>query len=486
MPRYLAFDLGSSSGRAMMGELSDDDVLTTSEIHRYQNGPVNVGGHAHWDTGRLLEGVYEGLRRCGGAPDCIGVDSWGVDFVLLDAAGKATALPYSYRDHRTEGAVESFAMKMPLKTLYERTGIQVIVFNSLFQLEAALRDEPETIRSARSLLMIGDYFNYRLTGVKASEYTLASTTHLVGAWSRGWDDEVISALGAPKGIFQRIIEPGTLLGKLNAETQGATKLGAIPVAAVGTHDTGSAVVAVPGESDDFAYISSGTWSLMGIESKTPIINEASLRHNITNEGGVEGTYRVLKNIGGLWMLQECRRIWGGVSYDELVSLAERAKPHVAVIDPDWHGFLNPPSMPEAIAGYCAKTRQNIPKTHGEIIRTALEGLALAYRSTLTQLEEAAEKRINRINIVGGGSRNALLSQFAADAMDKPVYAGPAEATAIGNLLVQAKATGRVRDLDHIRKIVRASTEISEYTPRDAPGWEDAYTKFTELKELSVE
>jgi sugar (pentulose or hexulose) kinase len=486
MPRYLAFDLGSSSGRAIVGELGDDDVLATSEIHRFPNGPVNVDGHAHWDTDSLLKGVYEGMRRCGGVPDCIGVDSWGVDYVLLDNAGKATGLPYSYRDSRTEGAVDSFAEKMPLKTLYERTGIQVIVFNSLFQLEAALRDEPETIRSADSLLMIGEYFNYRLTGVKASEYTLASTTHLVDAWRRNWDDEVISALGAPRRLFQKIIEPGTIIGMLNAETRAASKLGRIPVAAVGTHDTGSAVAAVPGEGDDFAYISSGTWSLMGIESKKPIINEASLRHNITNEGGVEGTYRVLKNIGGLWFLQECRRVWGGVGYDELVTLAEGAKPHVAVIDPDWHGFLNPPSMPDAIAEYCAKTGQATPKTRGEIVRIVLEGLALAYRWTLTQLEEAAGRKINRINIVGGGSRNTLLSQLAADAMNKPVYTGPAEATAIGNLLMQAKATVRVRDLDHIRKIVRASTEIVEYTPGDAPGWEDAYTKFTELKELKTE
>jgi len=486
MPRYLAFDLGSSSGRAMVGELGDDDVLTTSEMHRFPNGPMNVGGHAHWNTDKLLEGVYEGLCRSGGDTDCIGVDSWGVDYVLLDKAGRAMGMPYSYRDHRTEHAVDSFAEKMPLKTLYERTGIQVIVFNSLFQLEAVLRDEPETLRSADSLLMIGEYFNYCLTGVKVSEYTLASTTHLVDAWRRDWDEEVISALGAPRRLFQRIIEPGKIIGTLNAETRASTRLGAVPVAAVGTHDTGSAVAAVPGVGDDFAYISSGTWSLMGVESKTPIINEASLRHNITNEGGVEGTYRVLKNIGGLWFLQECRRIWGGWGSDELVTLAEGAKPHVAVIDPDWHGFLNPPSMPDAIVEYCSKTGQSTPKTRGEIVRVVLEGLALAYRSTLSQLEESVGRKINRINIVGGGSRNTLLSQFAADAMNKPVYAGPAEATAIGNLLMQAKATGRVRDLDHIRKIVRASTEIVEYEPRDAPGWEDAYTKFTELKELKVD
>ncbi len=485
MPQYLAFDLGSSSGRAIIGELGDDDILTTSEIHRFPNGPVSVNGHTHWDTDRLLAEVYEGMHRYGNAPDCIGVDSWGVDYVLLDEAGKAMMKPYSYRDHRTEGTIESFAEKMPLNKLYARTGIQVIVFNSLFQLEAALRDEPETIRGARSLLMIGDYFNYRITSVEASEFTIATTTHLVNAWDRDWDDEVIASLGAPRRLFQRIIEPGKILGSLNEETREATKLGDVPVAAVGTHDTASAVAAVPGEGDDFAYISSGTWSLMGVESKWPIVNESSLRYNITNEGGIEGKYRVLKNIGGLWILQECRRVWSVTGYNELLAHAERAMAHVAVIDPDWHGFLNPPSMPEAIVKYCVKTGQRVPKTRGEIIRVALEGLALAYRWTLTQLEEAVGRKINRIHIVGGGSRNSLLSQFAADAMEIPVYAGPAEATAIGNLLVQAKAMGRVRDLDHIRKIVRTSTELEEYSPGEAPEWEDAYTKFEKLKELKI-
>ena len=487
MSRYLAFDLGSSSGRAMLGVLGDDDRLAVSEVHRFPNGPVNVDRHAHWDTGKLLTEVHEGLRRCRGDPDSIGVDSWGVDYVLLDERGRMRSLPYSYRDSRTEGTVEDFAKKMPLKELYERTGIQVIIFNTLFQLHAAMRDEPDTIRSANRLLMIADYFNYQLTGVPASEFTLASTTHLVNPWSHSWDDEVISAVGIPRRLFQGIVEPGTILGNLNKETRDATGLGNVPVAAVGCHDTGSAVAAVPAEGDDFAYISSGTWSLMGVESRKPIVNAASLRYNITNEGGVEDTYRVLKNIGGLWLLQECRRAWGsGESYDELIALAEAAGPHVAVIDPDWHGFLNPLSMPDAIVGYCTKTGQKPPQGHGEIIRIALEGLALAYRHTLTQLEEATARRIRRIYIVGGGSRNGLLSRFAADSTGRQVYAGPAEATAIGNLLVQAKAMGRVRDLNHIRKIVRGSSDILEYEPGDTRAWNEAYNKFTELREMKIE
>ncbi len=358
MSRYLAFDLGSSNGRAILGELGDDDRLTVSEVHRFPNGMVNVDGHMHWDTPKQLTEVHEGMRRCGGDPDSIGVDSWGVDYALLDDRGKEIGLPYAYRDRRTEGTIDDFAKKMPLERLYERTGIQVIIFNTLFQLDATARDEPDTLRSAHRLLMIADYFNYKLTGVPASEFTLASTTHLVNPWSHIWDEEVISALGVPRRLFQRIVEPGTILGTLSKETRAATGLGDVPVAAVGCHDTGSAVAAVPAEGEDFAYISSGTWSLMGVESRKPIVNAASLRYNITNEGGVEGTYRVLKNIGGLWLLQECRRAWGGgYGYDELVALAEAARPHVAVIDPSWHGFLNPPSMPDAIVGYCIKTGQ---------------------------------------------------------------------------------------------------------------------------------
>jgi rhamnulokinase len=484
--RFLAFDLGASSGRAILGELGDDDRLAVSEAHRFSNSMVDVEGHLHWDAPKLLAEIHEGMRRGGCEPDSIGIDTWGVDYTLIDAGGKQIGLPYAYRDRRTEGAVEAFATKMPLNRLYELTGIQILTFDTLFQLYAAARDEPRVIRSANRLLMMADLFNYQLTGVEASEFTLATTTHLYSPWSHGWDEEVISALGVPRRLFQRIVEPGTILGELSVGARTATGLGRVPVAAVACHDTGSAVAAVPADGEEFAYISSGTWSLMGIESRRPIINEASNRNNITNEGGVEHTYRVLKNIAGLWLVQECRRVWGGgYGYDELVALAEAGEPNVAVIDPDWHGFLNPPSMPEAIAEYCTKTGQNPPRNHGEIIRVALEGLALAYRYTLTQLEEASGRKIRSIYIIGGGSRNVLLNRFAANAMGRRVYAGPAEATAIGNLLVQAMATGRVRNLKHIRKIVRSSSEITEYEPTDTGTWDESYTKFIELKERRI-
>jgi len=486
--RYLAFDLGAASGRAILGELGEDDRLVVSELHRFPNGMVEAGSHLYWDSRRLLAEIHEGMRRCVGDPLSIGIDTWGVDYALLEADGKQLGPPYAYRDRRTEGAVECFAAKMPLRRLYERTGIQILPFDTLFQLYATKRDEPGTLHSASSLLMMADLFNYQLTGVSASEFTLATTTHLYSPWEDAWDEEIISTLGVPRGLFQEIVEPGTVISELSLEARSETGLGRVPVAAVACHDTGSAVAAVPAEGEDFAYISSGTWSLMGIESQKPVINNTSHRHNITNEGGVSHTYRVLKNIAGLWLLQECRRAWEHekrYGYDEFAALAEAAEPHRAVIDPDWTGFLNPSSMPEAIVCYCKKTGQTPPQSHGETIRVVLESLALAYRQTLTQLEEASGRSIRRIHIVGGGSRNQLLSRLVAEATGRRVYAGPAEATAIGNLLVQAMAEGRVKDLTHLRRIVRGSTRIEEYEPGDPEAWDEAYTRFIKLKEMRI-
>ncbi|MGD0805616.1 MAG: rhamnulokinase family protein [Candidatus Bathyarchaeia archaeon] len=486
MSRYLAFDLGASSGRAILGELSDDDKLVISELHRFPNGMVEDDGHLRWDSGRLLAEIYMGMRRCGKDPTSIGIDTWGVDYALLSRDGSLLELPYAYRDARTEGVVECFAAKMSLSSLYRRTGIQILPFDTLFQLYAAVRDEPESLRSASRLLMMADLFNYQLTSVPASEFTLATTSHIYNPWEGAWDEKIISTLEVPRRLFQEIIEPGKILGELTPDARAKTGLGKVSVATVACHDTGSAVAAVPADSDDFAYISSGTWSLMGIESQKPIINKASNRYNITNEGGVNHTFRVLKNIAGLWLLHECRRAWESYrsySYDELVALAEASEPHVAIIDPDWAGFLNPPSMPEAIATYCKKSGQEPPQSHGETTRVVLESLALAYRHTLTQLEQASDNRIRRIHIVGGGSRNRLLNRLTADATGRSVHSGPAEATAIGNLLVQAMAGGRVKDLPQLRRIVRDSTEIKEYEPSDPGGWDEQYTKFIELKEM---
>ena len=317
----------------------------------------------------------------------------------------------------------------------------------------------------------------------ASEFTLATTTHLYNPLKGVWEKEITDVLGVSSDLFQDITQPGTTLGEINRETREKTGMGKVPIAAVACHDTGSAVAAVPAEVDDFAYISSGTWSLMGIEAGRPLINSKTLQYNITNEGGVAGTYRILKNISGLWLLQECRRAWAAervYSYDELEKLGGEAEPLKIIIDPDWGGFLAPPSMPGAIASYCKMTKQRAPRTHGEFVRAVLEGLVLAYRRTLGQLEDAAGKRLNKIHIVGGGSRNALLSQLAADATSRRVYTGPAEATAFGNILIQAIARGRVRDLKHIRRIVRGSSEIKLYEPTDSQNWDEAYKRFLNL------
>ncbi len=482
--RFLALDLGASSGRAMLGELGDGDKLAVREVHRFPNGAVNVGGHLHWDYPRLLGEVHQGIRAAKTDLASIGVDTWGVDFGFLDRNSELVGLPYSYRDRRTEGAVTDFARKMSLEELYRRTGIQVLPFDTLFQLHSMVKDGSPELRRTRSLLLMADLINHSLTGVAASEFTLATTSHIYNPRVRGWDQDIIGALGLPSEIFQEIIEPGTVLGGLTQEACTRTGIGPVSVTAVACHDTGSAVAAVPAEGDDFAYISSGTWSLMGVEAREPVINDASLRYNITNEGGVGGTFRVLKNIAGLWLLQECRRAWEAerpYSYEELMALADGTDPLATVIDPDWAGFLNPPSMPEAIAEFCRSTGQRPLHTQGEHVRAILEGLALAYRHTLAQLEEAVGKRIAVIHIVGGGSRNSLLCQLTADATNHTVYAGPAEATAIGNLLMQAKAAGRIRDLTQLRGIVRNSSEIATYEPNEEEPWDEAYEKFREIR-----
>jgi len=488
--RYLAFDLGASSGRAILGELGDDDELAISEVLRFPNGMVNVDGHLHWDSHRLLDDVYDGMHTCAkrGDPVSIGIDTWGVDFALLNSGGEIIGLPYAYRDKRTEGAIEGFASRMPLEHLYELTGIQVLPFDTLFQLYSMVKDKAPELDLTSNLLMIADLFNYHLTGVKASEFTIATTSHIYNPKKRRWDEEIINALEISPHIFQDIILPGNTIGELTMETQTKTGMGRVPVTSVACHDTGSAVAAVPAEGDDFAYISSGTWSLMGIESREPVINRKTLEYNITNEGGVSETYRVLKNITGLWILQECIRAWSAekvYTYNELINLAEAAERLKMVIDPDWKGFLRPSSMPEAIAEYCRATKQKAPKTHGECVRVALESLALAYRYTKAQLEDASGKEINRIYIIGGGARNSLLNQLVADATGRRVYAGPAEATAIGNLLIQAMARGRIRDLSQLRSIVRGSIDVKLYEPREPQPWDEAYIRFRDLKKKKM-
>ncbi len=484
--RHLAFDLGAESGRAVLGVL-DGGRLTVRELHRFPNGVLTVRGRCCWNLFRLFEQIKEGLRIAarpsGGPPQSLGIDTWGVDFVLLDERGEMLGLPIAYRDSRTAGAMDSFFRKLPRERVYERTGIQLMPINTLFQLEALVRDRSPLLPAARDLLFIPSLFHYWLAGVKSAEFTFATTSQLFNPHTGDWDDEILAALDLPRRLLPPIVAPGTRLGDLDASVAAETGAGPIPLIAVATHDTGSAVAAAPGEGDDWAYLSSGTWSLLGVESPRPLIDAATRAANITNEGGVGGTFRVLKNIAGLWLVQQCRRAWSRdreVDYDELTAAANGAPPLRSLLDPDDPSFANPPDMPAAIRDFCRRTRQPVPDTHGEVVRCALESLALKYRFVLAQLERAAGRSVERLHVIGGGARNQLLNQLAANATGRLVLAGPIEATAVGNLLVQAMALGRLSSLAELRAIVRRSFPPEVYPPHPSPAWDDAWERFLAL------
>jgi rhamnulokinase len=412
-------------------------------------------------------------------------------------------MPFAYRDARTEGAMEAFFALIPRARIYELTGIQFLQLNSLFQLFSMARDRSPLLEQASALLFVPDVFNYLLTGEKVTEFTFATTSQLYNPATGQWEQELFQALGVPIGIMQRIVPPGTVIGKLKRETitgggvaGGELLLYDWPVIATASHDTAAAVAAAPGEGADWAYISSGTWSLMGVESRRPIITETTRDLNFTNEGGVGGTFRVLKNIMGLWLLQQCRKAWAAereYSYEELMEMALAAPPFRALLEPDDATFLNPPDMPEAIAAFCRRTGQRAPAAHGEYVRVILESLALKYRKVLEELRQVRQEPINRIHVIGGGSRNEVLCQFTANTTGLPVIAGPVEATAIGNMLVQALALGLVGSPDEVREIVRRSFPVTRYEPfgsaQDRPfgesqgeqEWEAAYARATEIR-----
>lgn len=484
---FLAFDLGAESGRAFLGLLQEERLLL-DELDRFPNEMVRVSEHLHWDVHalfiRIKKAISLCLREAALSPSSIGIDTWGVDFALLDGDGAVLGLPFSYRDHRTDGAIEDFSKIMPRERLYELTGIQIMRFNTLFQLFSMVRDESPLLDEATDLLFMPDLFNYMLSGEMKSEFTFATTSQLFNPAKGGWEEEIFNALGVSSGIMQEVIEPGTAIGSLSREIGAETGLGGVPVIATASHDTASAVAAVPAEGDDWAYISSGTWSLIGVETTEPVITADSVRFNFTNEGGVCGTFRFLKNVTGLWLLQQCREAWAGeraYSYEELAGMAGETEPFQAILDPDYEEFLNPPSMPEAIARYFCETGQDEPRGHAGIVRVILEGLALKYREVLEQLREIRAQPINRIHIVGGGSRNRLLCQFTADATGLQVIAGPVEATAAGNVLLQAMGLGFLSSLEDIRRVTRDSFELESYTPAGTAEWDQAYERFLDVK-----
>jgi rhamnulokinase len=481
--KLLAFDLGAESGRGVLG-LFDGQRLRLEVIHRFPNGPVRTLDTLHWDVLRLHGEMLATLRRCAadqGGVDSIGVDTWGVDFALLGRDGTLLGNPRHYRDPHTEDIMETAFGRVPRAEVFRQTGIQFMRFNTLFQLLALQRDRSPILDAAQTLLFIPDLFHYFFTGVKVNEFTDASTSQMVDPAGRTWAYELVKAFGLPGHILGSIVQPGTVLGPLRASVASETGLNPVPVIAPASHDTGSAVAAVPAQGKSWAYISSGTWSLMGAELPAPLINEEVRRCNFTNEGGVGGTIRFLKNIMGLWLVQECRRVWEragqAYSYEELARLASVAPPFVSIVNPDDPSFMLPANMPAALGEFCRKTGQPVPVEPGPIVRCALESLALRYRWVLERLEELLGHRLDTIHIVGGGCQNELLCQLAADACDRQVLASPVEATAIGNVLVQAIGLGVLGSLAEAREVVRRSFEVRAYTPQHPASWAAPYQRF---------
>ena len=480
---FLAFDLGASSGRAILGTITDNK-LSLKEIHRFENQMVEINGSFYWNIFSLFGELKSGLKKCihdfGVQPESVGVDTWGVDIALLDRNGMIVGLPYAYRDPRTDTAMEEVFKIVPRKALYQMTGIQFMQFNTLFQLHAYKRDRSPQLEIATDILFMPDALCYLFSGVKKNEFSIASTSQFLKPGKPEYEQRLFDAINFDSSLMQQLVLPGTILGNLKAEIQKETGSAAIPVVAVAAHDTASAIASVPAEGRNWAYISSGTWSLMGIESDHPLISEEIQKLNFTNEGGVEGTTRFLKNIMGLWLLQECRRIWATekeYSWPEMVEMSLKAHPFKCLIDPDAREFLNPGNMPKAIAAFCIKTGQSVPETHGEVIRTIFESLALKYRSTLDSIRLVSPVKIEKIHIIGGGANNELLCQYAANATNLPVFAGPTEATAIGNIMMQAKALGVVSSLGEIRRMVLDSFETKIFTPQNADQWDFQYLRF---------
>ncbi|MDE3000135.1 MAG: rhamnulokinase [Gemmatimonadota bacterium] len=488
MPQtYLTFDLGASSGRAVIGRF-DGRTVELEEIHRFANGPISVSGGLYWDALRLYDDMLAGLRICAriSGPELagIGIDTWGVDFALLDDTDELLGNPHCYRDPRVHGMLEKALSRVSREEIFEQTGLQFLEINTLYQLLSMAEKNPQRLRMARTFLMMPDLFNFWLTGRKACEFSNATTTQFYNPRTGGWATDLLDRLEIPVDMLPEIVPPGTPLGPLRPGIAADAGIRSGDVIAPACHDTGSAVAAVPFSDVNAAYISSGTWALLGAELPEPAVTPAALRHNFTNEGGVCGTYRFLKNITGLWIVQECRRIWENrghaYSFAELVRLAESAPPLTSFIDPDHPDFLEPGDMPARIRTYCKRTGQTVPATEGAVIRCALESLALKCRCVLEDLESVLDRKLHTIHVVGGGIHNALLNQFTADAAGRPVVAGPAEATALGNVLMQVYARGEIDSLAGIREVVRNSTVIVPFEPAGGDAWEDAYARFRQL------
>jgi rhamnulokinase len=487
---YLAIDLGAESGRVIAG-LWNGKSIRLEELHRFPNGPVNLGESLRWDTLRLWAEIQNGLalaaKKYGKSIVSVGADTWGVDYVLLDRRNEMLGQPYAYRDARTNGMMEKAFRKVPRSEIFAQTGLQFMQFNSLFQLLAAKQRTPELLEAANCLLFMPDFIHWALCGSHVAEFTIASTSQCLNPLTRDWASGLLKKFGLPARIFPEVVRPGTRLGALRPGVADRTGLRKLNVIAPPAHDTASAVAGVPTANTgkaNWAYLSSGTWSLMGVEVKKASLSARTQELNLTNEGGLDGTYRLLKNIMGLWLVQQCKRSFDAsgrkYEYAQLAQMAAKAPALRSVVNPDDPRFLNPPDMPKAIQDFCCETRQRVPKTDGELVRCAYESLALKYRQTLGWLEELTGNRIEAIHIVGGGSRNALLNQFAADACQRPVITGPVEATALGNLLVQVRASGELSSLAEMREVVRKSSDIGTSDPGKSAAWDETSARFGEL------
>jgi rhamnulokinase len=488
--KFAAVDLGAESGRVVVGSF-DGQTVALEETHRFANTPVRAAGTLHWDVLRLWNDIQDGLAKAHqqhGDLAGVGVDTWGLDFGLLDSNAALLGNPVHYRDARNNGMMERAFETVPREEIFERSGLAFLPFNTLYQLLSLQTQNSQQLQIAQCLLFMPDLLHYWLSGARAAEYTIASTSQMLGARTRSWDTELLEKLGLPTHLLPELVAPGTILGNLRQDVANRTGLGAnTPVIAPGAHDTASAVAAVPFHDENGAYLSSGTWSLMGIELDEPLINARVAELNFTNEGGVGGKIRFLRNIAGLWLVQECRRAWNVTtgrkfSYARLTELAERAVAFRSMIEPDDPSFVAPDSMSRAIINYCIAHNQPAPRDEGEFVRCCLESLALKYRWTLDKLEELRGRRIETLHIVGGGTQNKLLTQLTADAIGRPVVAGPVEATATGNILTQAMARGELGNLSELREVVRNSFEVETYEPRAeySAQWDDAYQKFLEL------
>lgn len=485
---YLAVDIGASSGRVLAGQF-DGTRVTLEEVHRFANGAIYVQDHMVWDVLALWAAVDNGLRKAadqfGSSVHSVGVDTWGVDYALLGPGDEILGHPRHYRDSRTVGMMDKAFQKVPRAEIFAATGLQFMEISSLYQMLAMAEQNPRLLEIAEDFLMMPDLFHWLLTGEKTNEFSNATTTQFFNPRTRTWAFDLLESLGIPTKLFREVTQPGTSLGSLRSDVAHRTNLKA-QVIVPGTHDTASAVLAVPAQSPpsttpDWCYISSGTWSLMGVEVPEPVINEKCLELNFTNEGGVGNTVRLLKNIGGLWVVQECRRIWAQqgreYTWDEMTRLAAEAAPLVSLINPDAADFTAPDDMPAAIRDYCKRTGQPIPASDGAVIRCALESLAMRYRQVLGWLEELTESSIKTIHIVGGGTQNEQLSQMAASACRCQVIAGPVEATALGNTMVQAISSGAVGSIAEARRIIAASFAVKSYDPIDPAPWDDAFARF---------